>query len=53
MGELSDAQVTCFLGALRLVMAELRRRTRETSSLSLVSEASAAGQHQRRAHARS
>lgn len=41
MGELSDAQVTCFLGALRLVMAELRRRNREMTSLPLMSEVSA------------
>ncbi len=33
MGELSDEQVTCFLGALRLVMAELRRRSRERTEL--------------------
>ena len=28
MGELTDEQITCFLGALRLVMAELRRQAR-------------------------
>jgi len=39
MGELSDSQVTCFLGALRLVMAELRRRARETANLPLLSAA--------------
>lgn len=29
MGELTDEQITCFLGALRMVLAELRRKTRE------------------------
>ncbi len=33
MGELSDEQVTCFLGALRLVMTDLRRRARETDAV--------------------
>ncbi len=28
MGELTDEQITCFLGALRMVIAELRRRRR-------------------------
>ncbi|MFH2009552.1 MAG: aminotransferase class V-fold PLP-dependent enzyme [bacterium] len=33
MGELSDEQVNCFLGALRLVMAALRRRAREADEI--------------------
>jgi len=33
MGELSDEHVNCFLGALRLVMAALRRRAREAEEL--------------------
>jgi 2-aminoethylphosphonate-pyruvate transaminase len=45
MGELSDAQVTCFLGALRLVMAELRRRVRETASQPLMLKVPAVVRH--------
>lgn len=34
MGELTDEQITCFLGALRMVLAELRRAgTRESVPL--------------------
>lgn len=31
MGELTDEQITCFLGAFRMVLAELRRRRRVTA----------------------
>jgi len=52
MGELSDAQVTCFLGALRLVMAQLRRRARDKVTvapmMTEVQPERAAAQHARR-----
>jgi 2-aminoethylphosphonate-pyruvate transaminase len=33
MGELTDEQITCFLGALRMVLADLRRKARKETSL--------------------